>query len=112
MAAQSVGLNAEHVKPRGGRPNSPAFDKLCADAWAVQLPRSLVTDRSIPFGALIVWAAACAWRDRGPEWLLIDKKGQVFTRAAAARPQVGGLRLSEWPRTPGERGAPMRSTRA
>ena len=89
MAAQSVGLNAEHVKPRGGRPNSPAFDKLCADAWAVQLPRSLVTDRSIPFGALIVWAAACAWRDRGPEWLLIDKKGQVFTRAAAARPPGG-----------------------
>ena len=32
-----------------------AFNTLCDDGWAGRLPRTLVTDRAISFGALLVW---------------------------------------------------------
>ena len=81
--------------PCGGRrdpgaleADSPAFHKLCSASWAVQLARSLITNKSIPFGAVVVYAAACAWRDRGPGFGHTDDEGD-FTRNAAAIPPGG-----------------------
>ena len=73
-------------------PKSQTFDKLSADGWAVQIPRSIATNRAIPFGALIVWAAACAWRERGPGWGYHDDE-EDFIRTAAARPPDGWAAL-------------------
>ena len=61
---------------------SPAFTKLCSSSWAVELPRSLITGNT--FGAVIVYAAACAWR----EWGYTDDD-EVFKRTAAAIPPGG-----------------------
>ena len=66
--------------------DSPAFTKLCSSSWAVELPRSLITGNT--FGAVIVYAAACAWRDRGPPFRHPDDEGG-FPRAAAAIPPGG-----------------------
>ena len=78
----------EELAERGAQPESLAFEKLCGDSWAARLPRSLTTDRSIPFGAVVVYAAACAWRDRGPGWGFTDDD-EVFTRTSAAIPPGG-----------------------
>ena len=77
-------------RPESGKPvprsrtDSPAFNKLAADSWAVQLPRSLVTNN--PFGAVLVYAAACAWRDRGPGFGYTDDEGDFIRNAAAIPP--------------------------
>ena len=73
--------------------DSSTFHKLCDDGWAGRLPRTLVTDRAISFGALVVWAAACAWRDRGPEFGDTDDD-EVSTRTARRLLRVDGHRLS------------------
>ena len=73
---------------QNAQPESLAFEKLCGDSWAARLPRSLTTDRSIPFGAVVVYAAACVWRDRGPAWGFTDDD-EVFTRTSAAIPPGG-----------------------
>ena len=74
--AERVNLEAE----------SPAFHKLCSDSWAVQIPRSVATSNR--FDAVVVYAAACAWRDRGQGFGHTDDEG-VFTRNAAAIPPGG-----------------------
>ena len=83
-------MTINNVKRAGHHVNleaeSPAFHKLCSAPWAVQIPRSVAT--SNPFGAVVVYAAACAWRDRGPGYGLTDDEG-VFTRTAAAIPNGG-----------------------
>ena len=76
---------------RSHRTDSRAFNKLCADSWAVQLPRSLVTNN--PFGAVLVYSAACAWRDRGPGFGYFDDEGN-FVRRAAATPKGGWAKLA------------------
>ena len=74
--AERVNLEAESL----------AFHKLCSAPWAVQISRSVATSNR--FEAVVVYAAACAWRDRGPELGNIDDEG-VFTRTAAAIPPGG-----------------------
>ena len=74
-----------------GHPVNPeaeslAFHKLCSDSWVVHIPRSVIENN--PFGAVVVYAAACARRERGPELGNIDDEG-VFTRTAAAIPPGG-----------------------
>ena len=96
MTSNTLKTDAQRVNaPCGGRrdpgaleADSPAFHKLCSASWAVQLARSLITNKSIPFGAVVVYAAACAWRDRGPEFGHTDDEGD-FTRTAAAIPPGG-----------------------
>ena len=79
-----------YERPESGKPvprsrtDSPAFNKLAADSWAVQLPRSLVTKN--PFGAVLVYAAACAWRDRGPGFGYTDDEGDFIRNWAAIPP--------------------------
>ena len=68
--------------------DSQTFRKLCSDSWAVRVPRSIVTDGAITFGAQVVFAAACAWRDRGPGFGDTDDD-EVLTRTAAATPPGG-----------------------
>ena len=79
--------------PCGGRrdpdaleADSPAFHKLCSASWAVQLARSVITNKSIPFGAVVVYAAACAWRDRGPALGDLNDEGNPVRNAAATPP--------------------------
>ena len=84
-------MTAHSVRPDGERVNleadSPAFTELCRASWAVQIGRLVIT-KSIPFGAVIVYAAACAWRDRGPAFGHPDDEGG-FKRTAAAIPPGG-----------------------
>ena len=72
---------------RSHRTDSPAFDKLVADKWTVQIGRSILTNRTIPFGAVVVYAAACAWRDRGGGWG--DECDGEFVRKSSATPPGG-----------------------
>ena len=74
--AQRVNLEAD----------SPAYHKLCSASWAVQLGRSLITNKSIPFGALIAYAAAVCWRDRGPALGDLNDEGDSVRNAAAIPP--------------------------
>ena len=67
-------MTAHSVRPDGERVNleadSPAFTELCRASWAVQIGRLVIT-KSIPFGAVIVYAAACAWASYlGPGFML------------------------------------------
>ncbi len=79
-----------YERPESGKPvprsrtDSPAFNKLAADSWAVQLPRSLVTNN--PFGAVLVYAATCAWRDRGPGFGYTNDEGDFIRNWAAIPP--------------------------
>ena len=79
--------------PCGGRrdpdaleADSPAFHKLCSASWAVQIGRSVITNKSIPFGAVVVYAAACAWRDRGQGFGYTDDEGDFIRNAASIPP--------------------------
>ena len=80
--------NPERLSPMSNiieiRPS--ASEQLADSHWAVQLGRSLVTNTSISFGAVVVYAAACAWRDRGPEYGDTDGDGDVIRNAAAIPP--------------------------
>ncbi len=79
---------------------SAAFDKLCSDKWAARLPRGIVTDRSISFGALLVFAAASAWRDRGKGWgYTHPEEGLIRTAAEippGGWPALVGVDPSTW----------------
>ena len=66
-------MTAHSVRPDGERVNleadSPAFTELCRASWAVQIGRLVITDNR--FGAVIVYAAACAWASYlGPGFML------------------------------------------
>ena len=80
--------NPERLSPMSNiieiRPS--ASEQLADSHWAVQLGRSLVTNRSISFGAVVVYAATCSWRDRGPKNGYVNDDGDVIRNAAAIPP--------------------------
>ena len=71
-----------------------AYEQLRDSGWAVRLSRSLIEDHSNPedFGALVVLAAAMAWRDRGRGWGRRNNENE-FMRDSAERPPGGWAAL-------------------
>ena len=76
-------------KPDASVARRRALDDLRDDHWILPLGRYLIEEHSTAddFGAVIAFAAVCAWRDRGPGWGKAD--GENFTRIYAETPPGG-----------------------
>lgn len=86
--------NSEVDRPE---PSPTTREKLLADDWVVQVPRSVVLDNRL--GPLLVAIAASAWSARGPAWPV----DQDQDRGAAAAPPGGWAAMiqssrSSWPK--------------
>ena len=79
----------DRVTAGDGAAKRQAIDDLKHDHWIVPLGRYVIEDYSTSrdFGAVIAFAAVCAWRDRGPGWG--PGEGEDFKRLSAQTPPGG-----------------------